>query len=93
MKRPSIRKRCQDSFLGLIISSLVFALPLCPRPCLRLLINLTVFLSRFLYPGLLRLIEANLVIAFPDLPASRRRHLARLNLRNLLWNGIEVVYL
>ena len=93
MKRPNLIRHAKNALLNLGSGTLVFLVGVCPLAVLRLLVGLAVVMIRVFHPGLLRLVEANLAVAFPELKHHGRRRLALASLRHLLWNGVEIIKL
>lgn len=93
MKRPNFAQRLQCTLLDTGSAVLVFLIGICPLALARLLVCTVVFLARFLQPGQIRLVNANLAVAFPSMQASERRRLALASLRHILWNGVETIKL
>ncbi len=93
MKRPNFAHRLQYAFLDAGSAALIFLVGICPLALARLLVSTVVFLGRFLCPGLVRLVDANLAVAFPNMQDAERRRLALASLRHILWNGVETIKL
>lgn len=93
MKHHTLIRHAKNALLNLGSGALVFLVGVCPLAVLRLLVGLAVVMIRVFHPGLLRLVEANLAVAFPELKHHERRRLALASLRHLLWNGVEIIKL
>ena len=93
MKRPTLIQHAKNALLNFGSGMLVFLVGICPLAVLRLLVGLAIVMVRVFHPGLVRLVDANLAVAFPELGQRERRRLALASLRHLLWNGVEIVKL
>jgi KDO2-lipid IV(A) lauroyltransferase len=92
--RPRKRKtggKIRDALFNALLPPLLWLLGRCSERSLGRIAALAANLARIVHPGGHRLIEANLAIAFPELPVKARRRLARDNMRQTIWMGLDVI--
>ena len=90
-RKRKIGGKVRDALMNAALPPLVWIVGCCSERTLRRIAAFGVALARVFYPGGLRLIEANLTVAFPELTAQERRRLAVDNLLHTFWMGLDVI--
>ncbi len=88
-KSIPVNKRVRDIFLDLLLSCLLFCFGGLSVKATRRFAKVSIFLARPLLSGRIRIIEANLKIAFPEKTSAQIRALRQKNLHFLVEFGLD----
>lgn len=90
-RKRKIGGKIRDALVNAVLPPLLWIVGCCSERTLRRIAAFGAALARVFYPGGLRLIEANLAVAFPELTQQERRRLAVDNLLHTFWMGLDVI--